>query len=67
MAFTKIARADALKKIAAAEAIDIPNSFEAGFAKSAHDIGLNETEFESFYAKAVERLNKQGSAASAKK
>lgn len=62
MAFTKIAKEAALQKIAAAKAIDIPNGFEAGFAKVAHDIGLTEQEFEVFYAKGVERLNKQAAA-----
>lgn len=67
MAFTKIAREAALQKVAAAEAIDIPNSFEAGFAKVAHDIGLTEPEFNVFYGKAAERLKKQGAAAPAAK
>lgn len=62
MALTKIAHEAAPQKIAAAEAIDIPNSFEAGFAKVAHDLGLSEQEFEVFYAKGVERLNKQAAA-----
>ena len=38
---------------------DIPNAFEAGFAKVAYDIGLNEAEFKVFYAKCIQRLNKQ--------
>lgn len=37
------------KKLAEVEAFDREQAFEAGFAKAAFDLGLDENQFKSFY------------------
>ncbi len=54
MAMTKTAHAEALKKIAEIDQRDANAACELGFAKAAHDLGLNEEQYRLVYAKALE-------------
>lgn len=51
--------ADQLAKVREIDAVDAANAIEFGFAKAAHDLGLNEKEYDEFYADALERLQQQ--------
>lgn len=50
---------DKLHKLAQIEAFDRQQAFEIGFAKVAHELGLNETEYETFYAAGLRELEAQ--------
>lgn len=43
-------------RLAAIDQYDAAQAFELGFAKAAHDLGLNEEQYAQFYALAVEKL-----------
>ena len=44
-------------RLHAIDQFDAAQAFEIGFAKAAHDLGLNEAEYGKFYALAVEQLS----------
>lgn len=51
--------ADQMKKIAEVDRFDREQAFEAGFAKIASELGLNEQEFKNFYQIGVNVLQSQ--------
>jgi hypothetical protein len=55
MAQVKVSAED-MKKLAEQEQFDREQAFELGFAKVAHDMGLNEDEFKQFYQAGVQAL-----------
>lgn len=49
--------ADQQKKLAEVEQFDREQAFEAGFAKAAQDLGLNDQEFRQFYQAGCQKLD----------
>jgi hypothetical protein len=56
MPFTKQAHAELTKRIQPTDMRDSAMAFDAGFTKAAQDLGLNQSEFESFAAIAKEKI-----------
>lgn len=54
--------ADQQKKLAEVEQFDREQAFEAGFAKAAQDLGLNDQEFRQFYQAGCEKISNAESA-----
>ena len=50
--------ADQMKKMAEIEAYDREQAVEVGFAKAAQDLGLSKAQYETFYQKGLEKLQK---------